>query len=212
MSNTDMQKTNSTILDAIMNGRSFFFQQFLKHPLQIGSVIPSSRFLERRVVDAAKVDSARTIIELGPGIGGITKAILSSMDSKARLLSIEINPDFHAYIKNIQDDRLIAHLGDARQLKEIISEYRLGAPDVVISGIPFSTMSERCGSQIVDSIFRCLEPGGRFIAYQLSKRIITLCKPVMGQGHVELELLNIPPMRVCCWMKRNGDGSKRQGA
>ncbi len=189
-----------------MNGRTFFFQEFLKHPLQIGSVIPSSRFLEKRVVDTAKVKSAKFIVELGPGVGGITRAVLEAGSPDLRLLSIEINPNFHAFIKNIKDERLIAHLGDALELKKIISQYGLDAPDAVISGIPFSTMSESCGSRIIKAIFDVLAPGGRFVAYQLSSRVISLCKPVMGEGEIMLEFLNIPPMRVCCWRKRNGNG------
>ena len=194
------------------NAHTFFFQEFLKHPLQIGSVIPSSRFLEQRVVDTAKVKSARFIVELGPGIGGITRAVLAAAGPDFKLLSIEINPNFHAFIRNIRDDRLIAHLGDALELGKIMEHYGLDSPDAVISGIPFSTMSEECGSRIIKSIFSVLEPGGRFVAYQLSRRVISLCKPVMGEGEVVLEFLNIPPMRVCCWRKNNGNGGRTERA
>jgi len=189
-----------------INGLTFFFQEFLKHPLQIGSVVPSSRFLEKRVVDTARVQSARLIVELGPGVGGITRAVLGAASPDCRLLSIEINPNFHAFIKKIRDERLTAHLGDARELADILDHYGLEAPDAVISGIPFSTMSAECGSSIIKSIFNVLKPGGRFVAYQLSSRVISLCKPVMGEGEIILEFLNIPPMRVCCWRKNNGNG------
>ncbi len=190
-----------------MNGSAFFFQEFLKHPLQIGSIIPSSRYLEQRVVETAGVESAKFIVELGPGVGGITKAVLAAARPDLKLLSIEINPNFHAFINKIRDDRLIAHLGDARELGKIMECYGLEAPDAVISGIPFSTMSEECGSEIIDAIFNALKSGGRFVAYQLSSRVISLCKPVMGEGEVVFEPFNIPPMRVCCW-KKNGNGTR----
>ncbi len=189
-----------------MNGRTFFFQEFLRHPLQIGSVIPSSRFLEQRVVETARAKSARFVVELGPGTGGITRAVLAAGGRDFKLLTIEINPNFYAFIKNIGDDRLIPHLGDALQLKEIIGQYNLGPPDAIISGIPFSTMSHKCGSGIIQSVFDVLMPGGRFVAYQLSSRVISLCRPVMGEGEIVLEFLNIPPMRVCCWRTNNGNG------
>ena len=190
-----------------MNGCLFFFQEFLKHPLQIGSVIPSSQALIRRVIETAQVKNARTIVELGPGTGCTTKAILENMREDARLLSIEINPNFFSIINQIQDSRLIAHLGDARKLKQILSDHHLQAPEAVISGIPFSTMSDECGSQIIKAIHEVLAPGGRFVAYQLSKKVISLCSPVMGQEQVQLEFMNIPPMRVCCWEKGNGNGN-----
>lgn len=193
--------SNKKPLHTLMNGRVAFFQEFLKHPLQIGSVISSSRFLERRVVEAAGVSSAKTIVELGPGVGGTTRAILQAMGQHSNLLSIEINPHLHPLVSRIEDDRLIAHLGDAKELKEIISMYGLGAPEVLISGIPFSTMSHGSGSQILEAIFSVLAPGGRFVAYQVSKRVACLCQSLLGPGQMEVELFNIPPLRVYRWEK-----------
>jgi phosphatidylethanolamine/phosphatidyl-N-methylethanolamine N-methyltransferase len=192
------------LLNTLRDGRSVFFHEFLKHPLQIGSIIPSSRFLERHIIEVAGVRSATTIVELGPGTGGTTRAILRAMAPHAKLLSIEINPNFHALVSCMEDDRLIAHLGNAHGLKEIIYMYGLGVPEVVISGIPFSTMSHSSGSQILETISSVLGPGGRFVAYQVSKRVASLCQPFFGPGRVEMELFNIPPMRVYRWEK-NGD-------
>lgn len=178
-----------------------FFQEFLKHPLQIGSIIPSSRFLERRILAAARITSANTIVELGPGTGGLTRAILDTMPQHAKLLSIEINPNFYALVSRIEDERLITHLGSACDLKEILSMYDLGAPEAVISGIPFSTMSQREGTQVLELISSLLAPHGRFVAYQVSARVASLCRPFMGTEQREVELLNIPPMRIYQWEK-----------
>jgi phosphatidylethanolamine/phosphatidyl-N-methylethanolamine N-methyltransferase len=183
------------------NGRLALFKEFLKHPLQIGSVISSSRFLECRVVETAGIGSAKTIVELGPGTGGTTRAILQAMAQRAKLLSIEVNPHLHTLVSRIEDGRLIAHRGDANELKEILSMYGLGAPEVLISGIPFSTMSRCSGSQILEAISSVLAPGGRFVAYQVSKRVACLCQPILGPGQMEVELFNIPPQRVYRWEK-----------
>jgi phospholipid N-methyltransferase len=123
------------------------------------------------------------------------------MGQKARLLSIEIKQHLHALVCRIQDERLIAHLGNAQELNQIISMYRLGAPEVVISGIPFSTLSHTSGSQVLEVISSVLAPGGCFVAYQVSKRIASVCQPFLGQGQVEIQLLNIPPLRVYRWEK-----------
>jgi phosphatidylethanolamine/phosphatidyl-N-methylethanolamine N-methyltransferase len=193
--------SNDKPLNGRKNGRLALFQEFLRHPSQIGSVISSSRFLERRVVETAGIHSAKTVVELGPGTGGTTRAILRAMPQHANLLSIEINPHLHALVSRIQDERLIAHLGNANSLKEIISMYGLGAPEALISGIPFSTMNHGSGSQIVEAISAVLAPGGRFVAYQVSNRVACLCHPILGQGQVEVELVNIPPMRIYRWEK-----------
>jgi phospholipid N-methyltransferase len=179
-----------------------FFREFLKHPLQIGSIIPSSRFLEQRILDAAGVASARTVVELGPGTGGTTRAILRVLPPQASLLSIEINPYFHRLLGAIRDRRLIAHLGNANALKEILAQYGLGAPEAIISGIPFSTMNNDDGARLIETISNLLAPNGRFVAYQVSNRVATLCRPVMGAEQVAVELRNIPPMRVYRWEKR----------
>ncbi|MDX9745448.1 MAG: hypothetical protein WCX84_05440 [Syntrophales bacterium] len=178
-----------------------FFSEFLKHPLQIGSLIPSSHFLERRILEAAGIASARTVVELGSGTGGTTRAILQAMEPVSKLLSIEINPNFHSIIRDIQDERLIAHLGSACELKEILSVYGLDAPETVISGIPFSTMPRNIGCQVVEAISSTLAPEGCFVAYQLSDRVATLCRPYLEMEQMELELINVPPMRVYRWRK-----------
>ncbi len=86
--------------------RLTFFQEFLKHPLQIGSVIPSFRFLEQRLLKSSDLESASTLVELGSGSGGTTQAILRSMAPTARLLSIEVNPEFHCMIGRIMPMRV----------------------------------------------------------------------------------------------------------
>ncbi len=194
---------NGKPADIPLSDRLAFFLEFLRYPLQIGSVTPSSRFLERRILKTADISSARTIVELGPGTGGTTQAILCAMSPHARLLSIEINPYFYRLIRNINDKRLFAHLGSASELKEIITLYGLAAPDVIISGIPFSTMSHDTASRILAAISSLLAPFGRFVAYQASDRVVDLCQPFLGAARMELEFLNIPPMRVFRWEKQD---------
>jgi|SRR5690606_6624976 phosphatidylethanolamine/phosphatidyl-N-methylethanolamine N-methyltransferase len=179
--------------------RVVFLQQFLRHPRQVGSVIPSSRYMERRVVALADIANAKTIVELGTGTGGITRAILKAMAPDARLVGIEINPRFQELLTCIEDDRLIAHSGSAEHLVEILHQHRLPAPDAVVSGIPFSTMSPELGKRILSVIADTLAPGGRFVAYQVSSQVAKLARPVMGEPRRQLEFLNIPPMRLYRW-------------
>lgn len=183
------------------NGSQLFLQQFLKHPLQIGSIIPSSRFLERRIVEAAGINRAKVVVELGPGTGGTTRALLRAMSQDARLLTIEINPQLHALVSHIGDERLIPHFGSACDIADILATYDLNAPDVVISGIPFSTMSRELGTRIIEQVSSVLSENGRFVAYQARDRVATLCRPIMGTEQAATEYFNIPPMRVYQWQK-----------
>lgn len=178
-----------------------FFEEFLRHPSQIGSIVPSSRFLERRIVEAAGVRSAKSIVELGPGTGGTTRAILREMPQDATLLTIELSPHLYRLVHRIEDPRLIPHLGNASDLKGIISSHALRAPQAVISGIPFSTMDDATGRHILEEIYSALAPGGRFVAYQVRKRVATLSRYFPEPEKPEMELLNIPPLQIFRWEK-----------
>lgn len=182
--------------------RVLFLQQFLKNPKQVGSIIPSSRFLERRIVDRAGITKATMVVELGTGVGGTTRAILRALPATARLLTIEINAEFCELVRRIDDPRLIVHLGGAQDLRAILAQHRLPAPDAVVSGIPFSTMPRSMGTAITEAIAAALAPGGCFVAYQLRNHVEDVSSPVMGPAQVEMELLNIPPMRLYRWEKR----------
>lgn len=182
--------------------RIVFLQEFFRHPSQVASVIPSSRFLERRILSVAGIHSARTVVELGGGTGGTTRAILRELPKDGKLLVIEINPRFCARLRHIHDPRLIVHRGNAQELGDAIAAHQLPAPDVVISGIPFSTIKPDIGERILKAIKAVLGASGRFVAYQFSKQVNDLASPLLGPPRVELALLNIPPMRVYRWDKQ----------
>ena len=177
-----------------------FFRGFLERPKQVGSVIPSSRFLERRVVRAADLAHARVVVELGPGTGGSTRALLKALPKEATLIAIEINPDFVRVLeRDMPDPRLIVHEGSAADVREALAKHGLEAADVVISGIPFSTMPPALGAAIIDEVHASLVPGGRFVAYQVRDKVHELGRRVFGRARVQTELRNMPPMRIYRW-------------
>lgn len=191
-------------LRRMIDDRVVFLREFLKSPRQIGSVTPSSRFLERRIVELADTGSARTVVEVGAGTGGTTRAILDAMAPNARLLVVEINPQFCTLLERIEDPRLIVHCGSAHELGDALVRYGLPAPEVVISGIPFATIDRRAGALILEAISSVLAPRGRFVAfaYQWCTQVDDLSRPLLGSAYVEGELLNIPPARLYRWEKR----------
>jgi phospholipid N-methyltransferase len=179
-----------------------FFKGFLDNPELVGSVIPSSRFLEQRIVDAAEVAKARLAVELGPGTGGTTRALLNALPSSGRLLTIEIKPDFSLLLRGIDDARLINHTGSAADILSILHRYGLGNPDVVVSGIPFSTLPVTTGRAILQATWSALAHGGRFVAYQFRSHVARLGREMLGNPNVSVELRNAPPMRIYRWDKR----------
>ncbi len=193
------QEPHSTLLPQPAHPMAFL-KGFLERPKEVGSIIPSSRWMERRITRTAEISTANVIVELGPGTGGTTKALLQAMGPDAKLLAIEINPGFCELLtETIDDPRLIVHHGSAADIPEALVKHELAAPDVVLSGIPFSTMPKELGLSILRSVKESLSPTGRFVAYQFRDVVHTLGKQVFGSANVQLELLNVPPMRVYRW-------------
>jgi len=184
-----------------------FFQGFLRCPRQIASVIPSSRFLERRVARLAALAGAQTVVELGPGTGGTTRALLAAMPPQASLLSIEISPSFIATLQAINDARLIVHHGNAERLADILQQHAWASVDAIVSGIPFSLLQPDGRRRVIDAIWSALTPGGRFIAYQICGRVQQLAQPLFGPAHIAVELRNFPPLRIYAWRKAGDEDS-----
>ena len=181
--------------------RITFLKGFLRNPQRVASVLPSSRFMERRLTEVADVPHARQIIELGPGTGGTTRAMLSALPKDAALLAIEINPHFVSILKSNPDPRLHVHLGSAERILDACEVHGFDAPEVVLSGIPFSTMPAATARRIIRAAWSALAPGGRFIAYQFRDRVAVIGRPLLGPPAVEVELRNVPPMRIYTWRK-----------
>ena len=182
-----------------------FLREFLRNPRQLGSIIPSSGFLKRRIIAAADLTNASVVVELGPGNGGTTRSILDALPANAKLLSIELNEGLYSLTSDITDARYIAHQGNAADLSAILKQHQTGRPDVVISGIPFSTMEPEAGQSILKCVQEELNDGGRFVAYQVSTRVDRL-NTYYPTDHrtVSWEWLNVPPLRVWRWQKPGG--------
>lgn len=178
-----------------------FFRGFLKEPRQVGSIIPSSPILERRLSTFAQVPAARRIVELGPGTGGTTRALLRQMTDEASLMSIEANPMFIDRLKQINDPRLLVRHGDALQVRELLERAEWKSADLVISGIPFSTMDRDTGRRLIADIHSLLSPNGAFVAYQIRDRVCNLAKGSFGRPDKCTVWRNIPPLRIFRWEK-----------
>jgi phospholipid N-methyltransferase len=120
------------------------------------------------------------------------------MRPDARLLAIEINPRLAESVRErIRDPRLVVHCGSAEDLAPALAANGLAAPDAVISGIPFSTMPRAVGLGILRAIRDSLSPTGCFVAYQVRDKVAVLAREVFAKPtRVELEVRNVPPMRV----------------
>lgn len=178
-----------------------FFQAFLRSPRVVASMIPSSPFLERRLVRAAGLDRARVVVELGAGTGGTTRAMLAAMRPDARLIAIERTAAFVGPLERIGDPRLTVINGCASTIVEQLERLGLDRADAVVSGIPFSTMPQDLAADIAREVHRSLAPDGHFVAYQFTDKVADFARPVFGQPRVEHELRNVPPLKIFTWAR-----------
>lgn len=182
-----------------------FLRGFLRHPAQVGSVVPSSHRLEQRLVRNARISEARSVVEFGPGTGGTTVALLQAMSATAQLLAVELDSEFHQLLGSaIFDPRFHLALGSAEQLADLLADRRMPAPDAIVSGIPFSTMPADVSERVASAVARLLRPGGRFVAYQVRAHVADFVSPHLGQPHQCWEVVNLPPVRVFTWVKGGG--------
>lgn len=177
-----------------------FLHGFARHPGEVGSMVPSSACLERRLVSEARAGRARTLVELGPGTGGTTAALLRALRPGGRLLALELDPGFHRHLaRRLDDPRLILELASAAHLAQSLARHGLPPPDAIVSGIPFSLLPVDTAERIAATIARLLAPGGRFVAYQVRSRVADYLRPHLGPPRVAWEWINVPPVRVYTW-------------
>ena len=178
-----------------------FFQAFLRSPRIVASVIPSSSPAVRRVVRTADPAAANVVVELGGGTGCMTRALLEAMSPEGRLLVIERMAEFIPALGRIADERLQVVHGCASAIRAELAACGHPQADVIISGIPFSTLPRVLAAEIAREVHRALRPGGMFIAYQFNDRVADYTRPLMGAPEIEFVLYNVPPVRLFTWRK-----------
>ena len=141
-------------------------------------------------------------MELGPGTGGTTRALLGAMRTDAELLAIEINQRFATLLDQGPDPQLRVHQGSAAEIRKALEAHGLERPQAVVSGIPFSTMEHEVAREIMRAVHDVLAPGGVFVAYQVRSHVEAFGQEVFGPGRVQREVLNVLPVRVYRWEKR----------
>jgi len=174
---------------------------WLKEPLQVSSVVPSSAALTRCIACRPCVRSAKVVVDLGPATGETTQALLDHMLSTAKLVAIEKSEILVEPLRKIRDPRLSVFEGDAAELPRYLQEAGAGPPQVVVSGIPFSSISTKLAARIMDAIYDSMAEGGVFIAYQVSRKVCDYANPKFGMPEIESVWRNLPPLKVFTWVK-----------
>jgi phospholipid N-methyltransferase len=177
-----------------VNPRWAFLRGFIKHPVMVGSIIPSSRTLIEKMLKPVDWDATRVFVEYGPGVGTFTRPILEKLGPDAKLVTIDTNQEFTSFLReSIDDDRLVAVTGSAADVEKILADRGLGQADFVLSGLPFSTLPPGVGDKIAEATAKVIRPGGAFLVYQFSPKVLNFIKPWFERIDRGFEWVNVPP-------------------
>ena len=174
-----------------------FLEGFLRHPVMVGSIIPSSRFTIAKMLAPVKWDECKLFVEYGPGVGTFCRPVLDRLRRDGALIVIDTNPLFIDYLRaTITDSRFTAVLGSAADVEEIVRAHGHDHADYVLSGLPFSTLPDGVGPAIAEATHRAVRPGGAFLVYQFTVRARDFMARHFRHLDEGFEPLNVPP----CWL------------
>jgi len=180
-----------------------FIRSWLEKPLETGAVAPSGKILARTMASYVDPNVTGPVIELGPGTGPVTEALVAQGVDPARLVLVEYNPMFCRLLRTRYPAATVVQ-GDAYGLKrargKVISQRTAAA---VVSGLPIVTKSVRTRMRLINEALGFLSPGAPFIQFTYAV-VPPLPRAIAGVRAEASERiwLNLPPARV--WIYRRG--------
>ncbi|WP_395612386.1 class I SAM-dependent methyltransferase [Allosphingosinicella sp.] len=174
-----------------------FVLGFIKHPMMVGSVIPSSKAMVDKMLAPVDWAKCKLFVEYGPGVGAFTEHVLRRMAPDATLIAIDLNPDFVRYLRGkFTDSRLFPVTGSAADVSQIIADCGFDHADYVLSGLPFSTLPAGAGPKIAEQTHQVLRPGGAFLVYQVKRRARDYMAVHFKRIDKGYEWANVPPCHL----------------
>jgi phospholipid N-methyltransferase len=144
-----------------------FFLNFVRHPRDVSSVIPTSRISARRIAAAIRPAGRTVAVEYGPGVGSVSAAVLERLGPGDRLILIEKTPALAAGLKRrfVADDRVIVVEGDAKDVESILRDHGESRAHYVLCSIPLSLIDPPVRESILASTARVLGAEGTFVVF-----------------------------------------------
>ena len=173
---------------------AIFLKRFVRKPLQVGSVVPSSAFLTKAMMSKIAWDDACNVAELGAGTGVFTRAIVRNLKPDGKVFVFEIDQTLKTMIENKHPNLKV--YGDATELRRVIDDHGVGNLDYVVSSLPFAVLPPRVTASILDAVYKCLKPGGKLIAYQYSMHMKNYFEKRFESVRTSFVLYNVPPAFV----------------
>lgn len=201
-----MQQKKSSLADSAR-----FIRQWVENPRLIGAVSPSGPALAKAMASYVDLKKAGPIIELGPGTGPVTQALLARGIAPERLVLVEYEQGFCNLLAERYPGVQIVQ-GDAYSLKNTLQNKLSAQPTTVVSSLPLLVRPERDRVELLHQAFELMGAEGLFIqfTYGLTKSPMpmhahSINGAYVGKGSAPI-LLNIPPARVWRYRKAGHGG------
>jgi len=186
-----------------------FWRRWISDPKGIGAVAPSSPGLARRMAREAVLREGEVVVELGPGTGTVTQALIKAGIPEDRLILVELDPEMHAFLVG-KFPRALVLQGDAAELDEILPPRFRGRVSAVVSSLPLLSIPMKIRRRIADAVFRVLAPGGRLIQFTYSPfSPLRNAVPELKSERTGFAAFNIPPATIWRYTSGGGDGKAR---
>lgn len=186
---------------ATLSDATLFLQEWLGNPRRTGSIVPSSRHLARAMARWLPADPESYVLELGPGTGIVTTALLKRGLREDRLVAIEHNPKL-ARLLHERFPRAHVIAGDAWQLDELLQRKRIESVGAVISSLPLLNFSEEQAETLAAKIRAALEPQGNWVQYTYRIHKLRPRGAASFRLHAsKIVWFNLPPARVSVFRK-----------
>jgi phosphatidylethanolamine/phosphatidyl-N-methylethanolamine N-methyltransferase len=179
-----------------------FLRSWIEKPLHMGAVMPSGKLLARTMAQYVDVESKGPVIELGPGTGAITNALIEHGVDQKRLVLVEYNPGFCALLRDRYPQARVVQ-GDAYALRASLEDVLDAPASAVVSGLPLVTKPMLTRLKLMRDAFMALAPGAPFVQFTYSVAPpIPKSLPGVSTEASERIWMNLPPARV--WVYRKG--------
>lgn len=170
--------------------------QLIRNIRTTGTITPSSTRLVNRLLSPIDFSTAKCIIELGPGNGCVTRALLARMRPDSKLICLEVNHDFVDALNKFQDPRLQVHRACASTIRAILDDQNIPQVDHVVSSLPLAILDAPMVATILTVVGSNLRDGGKFLQYQYSLKNYSDVKPRFSDVKLKFTLRNMPPAFV----------------
>jgi phosphatidylethanolamine/phosphatidyl-N-methylethanolamine N-methyltransferase len=141
-----------------------FLAEFIHNPLGTGSLVPSSSYLARMMVEQAGLAGADAVLEYGPGTGVFTEYILRELHPQSKFAAIEINPRFVAIFRAAYPGIPLFE-DSVENVGAICESMQISAVDCIISGLPWAFFPKSVQVVFLNQMMNVLKPGGRFVTF-----------------------------------------------